>query len=854
MLDYLIRHAVDNVWCSPDQDYQNIIQLARLSQDFGAISMQRVMWERIPLPTSSDRYDVFQIGHVHPKLLGLMTLGKEWKSLATVINETVLMSEVYLSTGIVYPRSECWLRYDQHRNIVLAVKQLKGFPKLAYEIPYFRVYTNAYFNSARADASIDGTEVDGTLVTTSDDVLRIQRKYHAAKVRQGAAMAYHNGWLVQDLIPSAILIGDFVEYVWDSSVYRVLDFPIQNLDVFESILDIKRKYLLNSNEDNNDFIDFEDDIDLYLIRPGMDGRYDGVYYHRNQKDSIRMVTHKDYSVPVQRISAYQEAHVDRWPDVNELVLRLYIRRAGFERPLIMDHNRVFELYRMDDETVRGAMLGVDSTIPEWRAENLENSAYVKLMRHRNDLLDPILVQQAYGYNSISRLLGDTPTKVDRSTIPARITMPPALQENSTVYEYDADGLMIGRYYHSVGLTYTCRNNDTDMVEVIGGEASQFLDASFGQESVNVDSAYNYRAYLCTLFGTEPAWDWVDVSNSDLIAIGSGMIQFDIDPTVDYPAVLSDKQFLGYGFTMDDKNGVYKFTITQYETHFTETELRIATIPPRRIDLWLNGHPLIEALDYYLNWPEVTIVNKEFLRVEDPQYIEVRGTGFCNSDLTLDAPRESGFVEHGYLSHDHRYDVRDDKVVSVVVGGRLQDRKTLSFAEDNLGVAIAGTENGKPYTVRETIVPLKGQTYLDTYHFRERSMAVDARIASYMTQKYPQAPIPGPSPITKRYEVYSPFISRIIHDLKADIFDDTALQSHYSNADIHQWVEQYKYLLAFDPAEQGVDDRYVQVHPHRFPNTIQLNIYEFNFVKRVIGLFFNDRIDLSHFIEVTMPQE
>ena len=138
-------------------------------------------------------------------------------------------------------------------------------------------------------------------------------------------------------------------------------------------------------------------------------------------------------------------------------------------------------------------------------------------------------------------------------------------------------------------------------------------------------------------------------------------------------------------------------------------MRIATIPPRRLDLWLNGHPLIENLDYYVNWPEVTIVNKSYLNPEAEQWIEVRGTGFCNSDMTMDEARESGFVEHGYLSHDRQYDVRDDKVVSIVVAGKLGHRDQLSFAEDNLGVAIEGPANGSPYAVREVVVTSHART-------------------------------------------------------------------------------------------------------------------------------------------------
>lgn len=92
-----------------------------------------------------------------------------------------------------------------------------------------------------------------------------------------------------------------------------------------------------------------------------------------------------------------------------------------------------------------------------------------------------------------------------------------------------------------------------------------------------------------------------------------------------------------------------------------------TIPPRRLDVWLNGHPLIEGLDYHVNWPEVVVVNKQYLTSDENQLIDIRGQGFCAADLKPEPPREFGFVEHGYLSKDRQYNVRDDKVLSVVLG-------------------------------------------------------------------------------------------------------------------------------------------------------------------------------------------
>lgn len=853
MLDYLVKHAVDNVWCSPEQDRQAIIQPKRLSRRLGALSHQTVMWERVALPTKTDYYHVFQIGHVYPKLLGLMPVTNAWMKLSDVINTTTLMAEVYFLDGLILPRSECWLRYDRHKNLILAVEDGRIFPQLRDDAIYLRVYSNAFFESDRADMEIDGTTVEGLTVGSESDVLNLQQKYHQALAKVGEAYAYHNGWLVNDLRPQYIALGDKIEYVYDSSIYRVVDFAIGDLLTYESELDGKRKYLLNYTEFNNTTIDFEDDIDLYLFKREADGRMRGVYYHRNKKDAIRMLSHKDYGVPVSYIDAFQASHSSQWLNMNELTLRLYVRKAGFKRPLVQEHHRLFELYRMPSEDVTRALTGVDSLVSVWKAEKLENSAYVKLMRAQNSDLDPLLVQQAYGYNAISRLVGDTP-QLARDTINGPVVdLLPAQQTETTMYEYDANGKLLGYYYHANGLEYDCVHPQTKMVEAIVGEVSETLDVTFGEDLVNTDSRYNYRAYLSTRLGDTLVFDWVDVSNSEVINVGNDQIGFNVDTTIDYPAVVSDKKFLGYRITVPIANGVLKFSVSSFETHLGITERRLLTIPPRRIDVWVNQHPLIEGLDYYVQWPEVVVVNKHYLVAAENQVIDIRCQGFCRPEMTPDAPREFGFVEHGYLSANRRYNVRDDKVLSMIVGGKLKSRENLKFAEDSSGLIVDNVPNGTPYSLRETIVPMRGETYLDTYAFRARSQEVDVAIEDYLTLKYPEPVIPAPSPIVDLYMVYSPFMSRIINDLQEGFIDEEPLSKPYSNADVYAWANEYERLLDYDPLKKNVDERYVKVHPHRYLTTVSLSVYQYNFIQRINQLYFDGKLPLSQFIEVTLPQ-
>ena len=853
MLEYLINYAKDNIWCSPEQDYQSIVAPHRLSGRFGALDYQVVMWDKVYLPTLDERYHVFQIGHIHPKLLGMLTISDKWQRLTDLVNDSDLTAEIYFDDGVQIPRVECWLRYGRQRNLILAVKDHVRIPKIKNEAPYMRVYTNAYYNSDRYDGVSKSTTTQGRVVSTPDEILSFQRKFHDALQLPGAALAFVNGRFVNDLSPINVRNGDYVEFTHDHSIYRTVDFKVSDLESFESDLDGKRKFLLSYPEFDNDTIDFEDDIDVYLYKPGEQGRYLGVYYHNNQKDAIRMLTHKDYSIPVSYVQGY--ANDNGWGDINDLVVRMYVRRSGYKRQLVQEANRIFELYRLSHDKVKQAMLGIDSTVPNWRAEHLENSPYVKIMRAISEDLDPIMVQRAFGYNAMSRLLGDTPTKVQYEENWPYIDVPPGLYVDSTAYEYDEDGLLLGFYHHTNGVKYRCNNKAAKTVELLGGLGDTSLDVVFHTTETEIDPTYDYRTYVCTLLGQQPAWDWVDISNTNIVSVMDNTMSINVDPKVDYTAVVSNKKFLAYEMQLAPVNGVMEFSVNVDEEHFGVDEKMVATIPPRRVDVWMNKHPLIEGLDYHIRWPEIVICNKQYHdESKELQDITIRATGFCNEDLTLDKQREFGFVEHGYLSADRKYDVRDDKVLSCIVGGKLVHRSELEFAEDNLGVSIPGIPNGTPYSVRENIVPMRGEMTDDTYVLRDRSMVTDDIISDYMTVKYPEPEIPEVSPIPQRYRLYSPFVARLINNLLEGHIDNEPLKEHYSNSDMVDMVKEYEDLLEFDPTYLGYNEDYVTVHPHRYDNAIQLDVYQNNFIRRIIQYYFDDKIDTSRFIEVTLPRD
>ena len=858
--DYLVDHALRNVWCTPDQDTQYIIKPARLTPLNGVLNYFRVMWRDIPTPNRKDKWHIYQIGQLHPLIIGLFPKQYKWISLAESCNIQKMICDVYDLDGVQIPRFETYYTYNSDRDLLIAIKENKNIP-FNFNDPniFIRFYSNAYYNSFRADAVEDFINVEGMKITSNQDLIRFQDKYLIEKAKIGQVYCFVNGLIVNELSIRTMQIGDTVEFVYDSSIYKVVDFKVSNLDVFQSTLDDKLKYLLHYTGTNTQTIDYQDDIDVFILDPYAPNKYQGVYYHKNNENALRMVTHRDYSVITQYVASYGEKlrkikKADSI-DIRNLHVRLHIRKSGYHRPLIFDNNRIFELYKMKDIDIRRAMVGIDSSMPYWTAANLESSAYTEIMRSHCTLVTNELVQKGYGYNSISKLLADTPTKTVIESNRPTVKLPYGLQNLVTVYEYDDNGKYLGNYQHITGDTYRATNTNCALVEVIVGKGSELTGDTYGIQDITVDLLQNHRVYMNTIINGVIGDTWTDVTNSNRYAFVGNKLHW-VDNTVQqYLMIRTDKRFLAIDYKLPINNGELRFSITHRVVRDTNNQAvrQVMQVPMGELDVFLNAYSLIKDLDYVLNFPEIVIRNKKYLvdPISKKQNIHIRFTGFCDKDLNIIDSQDTGFIEHNVLSHNNKYNIRDDKVLRIVVGGRVKTRDDLVFSEFTEGISVVNSNNGQPYAIRDIIVPLKSHTVDNTYTLREKSIVIDKAVSDYLTLKIPQPIRNAPSSITERYEVYSPFINKIIYDLANGILWDPILTKHYSTTDIKRICNRYEYLLKYDPTQNNsiVDSRFVIIHPTNLYTTIRLEIYRYAFLRKVVDLYCNGLVELSPFIQM-----
>lgn len=858
MFKYLVDHAIKNVWCTPRQDNSYVFRPARISRPTGELNRLYFMGRQLVLPVSMLKVHVFQVGQVKPEILGLTTddpgwIRETWKSFSTVVNEREIQVDIYNDNGVQLPKYRAWYMFTQENNLLIAVSESERVPvNYSSDHIYLRLYSNAYFESIRSDGLSKTIWTNGQVVQSNQDILNLQNEETIHRALTGSVKAYVNGFAVDRIDMLNAVVGDEVEYVYDASVKTLVSFTYSGLSNFTSTLDSCYKYLLSFDGDG-DQIDYQDDLDVYVYKVTASKRK-GVYFSRNLLKHHRMVTHKDYAIDLsqtENLFRYMR-EVSGVHDNADMVVEVTIRKAGYERPLIYENSRIFELFKLDHTSRVRALLGLDSSLDVWTAPYLEHSGYTELMRADMGNVDQNLVQRAYGYNSISKLVGDTPVKTVLRNGRQYVSVPYLLAEGSTAYEYDVDGYLLGSYYHMSGTDYYCQNNQARLVEMIAGRGSDSPNVIFGKDNITLPAYHNYRVYMSGVVGNDSDENWVDITGGDKYHVSGNKLIWD-SPISDYLLMVRiDSDFLEFDLGMLPVAGNLSFTLFEKENRGSGVLPYTLPVPMGELDIWLNGKSLIRGLDYVLDFPKVYIVNKRYLRQQSGsglQNIKVRFTGFCDRNLKVDVIEDYGFVEHGFLSNNNRYDVRDDKVMRITVGGKLVTNQDVLYSEEHTGINVTSVLNGLPYQIKDIMVPLKELVDENTYSLREKSMIIDKKVSDYMTLKLPQPARNGISAIPGKYELLSPFFTHLINDLASEQINTSHVMDAITDMQVMEVCATYEHLLKYDPItyRDTLDWDYVILHPHNLTNVVNLTLYEYRFLTKVVRLYGHGLIDLSAFV-------
>ena len=849
----LIAYALKNIWCNPTQDYQPIVKPARITRKYGSIKTFSVNSKRYALPTMTDTYHVFTYGAMHPYLQLNIPVSKDiWHQVITLTTEIGFSFDVYTEDGYLLPRQDMWMAHVKSGLFMIAIKNRKSAKyNLGTGTVYMRTYMNAWYQvTTESHPFISTWHKD---IHRNTDAVEVLNYIDSVKNRTGFTWLIVNGYYydIDGWDAFAASPGDWVEVIHDVSVKRVERFQLDQPTPFMSTVDQAQKYLLHYPTRTNT-IDFYDDVDFIV-------QYDsgaGVYYHRNDPTAVRMLTHKDYSLHVSKVAEYRRDQ-PTWVDSDKLSIVAIIRHSGTNKPLVYEHHRIHELYKLPPDRISRAMVGIDSTIPEWQAAVLEQSEYTQIMRHQDACLTLQTVEVALGYNAISRILGDTPKPVLEDSIPRNVAMEYLHVDQALVLEYGADGQLLEYHDNYESLDYYVRNANTKSIECWVGSSGDNPDEWYGLDEVVIPEKADFRCYTADMSAGAIIPDsWVDVTGTAAYTLQTTPVRKVIwsVPGNKMTLVRLDTKIVvsEYDITMND--GVLDFAIqgTFALPHETTAFKRNQLVPMGHYEIYLNGRILIPDLDYRMQFPRVIIVNKDYLDYTlDAQHILVVGANFCNPDFSERTKRDSGFVVDGMLSTNGKFNIRDDVVTRFSLHGKLIHRDELNFAEDDTGVIMLPGANGQPFMATEILVPMHDAITGDAMQMRDISRDLDRRIEAYMTNMLPERG-DGFYPITRYYPLYSPTTSAIMVAVKSGVIPEEEVRKPLVDMRILTLCDPYvKLWWEFDPANPncGIDDRFVIVHPHQYMHTVHLDFYQYKFVKRATDLITKGKVTLSHFIQM-----
>lgn len=848
----LRQFAVKNIWCSPLQDHQAIFKLARLT-DFGGVwNRFSIEWITLNLPENDAPFHVYQIGQNCPFDLGLFPQRGLWIKLSDLCTTQSMIADLYLDNGVQIPRSQSYICRTSDKNFILCVKEVLAISDLNAETLNLRLYSDQYFSSSRGEARRSKLVCNGMRVGSISDINTMQAEIQAIKPAFGYVNIWHNGRYVNNVSAAKVKVGDYVEYLYDPSVAAVIDFPISSLPAFRSKLDSLDKFILHPPKRGDASIYYRDDVDIFLIKKEAGDYVNGIYYHRNREDSLRMLTHRDYSIPSAYVTGYVKDDL-RWKnDASGLIVRVMVRESGYSRSLVHEINRIHEIYKLPDAKILRAFQGLDSTLKEWTADWLESANYPYVMRCWYPEITPGVVIDAMGHNSIAEFVGKTPTVVTHTNEGIDyVDLPWGLQQNATMYEYDAGGLLLGFYYHTEGARYYTANKSADLVEGICGQATQSVEAYYGKVALTLDPLKSYRFYISDVLGGGTQNNWREVTEADgFFKVTDNVVTWSYDESRKVGCVVSDSKFLGYTLDLDQPDGFFRFHV-----NYTDVQGVVMELPVGKLELWLGGpgkpgRSLVPGLDYFVNWPEVVIVNKEWLNVDGINTVTIRCTDWAQKDGSMLPQSDAGFVQHGLLSNDKIYQIRDDHVIRCVADGRTFHRDQLVFAEQKYGLKLKDAANvldGRPYWISDIRVPFTGIPQSKVESLRAQAADVDKRAGDYLAKQFTPPTFDQPPFIKWRYRVYSPVITKLISDIIRGWF--VPPQMPCPDQTVMESFKDYEYILPFDPARLQITQEYVTVHPHPWSKTRTVTQSQYLYLKKITELYLNDLVDITQFLTI-----
>jgi len=860
----LVQYAERSLWSNPEENIQYQVELRRITGDAGVVRNYNYMGRWRSLPREARTFHIFSVGGLHPgywnfktNLLGRNPLDR-WIRINDLCRRRGVQLDLYDGQGYQFSRSHAWIMVTYDNLVLVAFEKLINYPIPSEREMWFRCYTpNAPVSKWEEATDENNPFVYETMIYENPTELGVfMTRYNFLKGKPGYTGVYHNGAFYKgapNTIPK-LAVGDIVEIWHDPSVITVEVYQYKTLLDFYSAMDKKRKLILHPPKVKGDFtVRHFDDNDYYLT--ARNNR--GLYYHRNTPEAIRQLTHVDVAICDELIQNAATFHPDL-AVVQNIQITVLVRKTDWVFQWPHEHQRIRYLYRFNDTNILKAMTGERATVPEWAAPELESGSVMAYVRTQWRNVKREAVNLAVGYNAATRVLSENVLRATYLPGARGVEVPITYRAMFTAWEHDANGKLLSYHNHTNQTHYAPKNPTCTMVEFTLGYTGKVLDYQVVNQDTPVDKDYDLRVYVCkwSIDLNELVGVWKDVTGDNTIyTIVNGYVVWKkLDKVNERGILLTNKCSLGYTFELDHLDHSLAFALTEiYDGGGLIFPYSFA-----EVDVWLNGHPLIEKVDWIWDNQYIYIVNKEFI-VEGAQTITVRAHGFYENMDRPNSDTELGFVDGGVIGRFDRYNLRGDRVTRTVINGALYLTDEVPRAEREVPDDHWNVLNGRPYCVKHIYAPIKWVEDYKNFPLRARSRATDQRVSDYLTMYLPKpstnaeeihyelndpgrpmgSGVPVLPNLQDKYRVYSPFMSVVVNAIINRLITVPNFgegETTFSNQQIQDLVKPFIWWLKYDPVTLNFDRRYFAIMPYVNYGTLTITAKEMVFLIKVNELY------------------
>jgi hypothetical protein len=810
------------------------------------------------LPDNSSFFHVFVIGNLSPGFLNLLKQHRDWYRDAWInveddMNLRNYILQVYSDEGRMFPRMNIYYSFIDENSLIIALKINEGI-RGNYDVEsykYLRVYSNQYFNTLAFNALSDRTGIQCRLFLTDNNSQKVQVQNHVTSLKSngGDVFIYVNGYHT-DNVNLNIPNGSFIEVLYDRSVISKESFTIGDLRTFDSTKDNKLKYLLHRDK-LIDYIQYQDDNELYISTQGQLVNK-GLFFYEHKGYAVRNVTDKDYAL----YTSFVNSQANRISEleggaIQDKSIILYTRKSGKSKPLVYSSLKLHELYQLPKSAQLDVLLNSSYTITDFRAETLENSDYFKLASaEKLNLVTKELSTSTVGYNGIKFYNAYTPTKISDTLT---IDVPYLFRDSAYAYEYSNTGKLINRV-ESHGPLYTCSSVDVKHVEFLKGITPATYDRLYLHNEIITLRNSEYRILSAYFDGTNRISNWEDITDTPKAIVSNDTVAITEEPGKKIKVFYFD-QPLTYSLSLPIVDGVLYFPLTVEEDRGTGLQQFPLDFPYLNAEIFINGYRLTHGIGYFIKFPYISICDKTHIDyTKTHQDIHIRLHGYnLNKDL-INSNEINGFIHHGALTRNNRYDIRDDRVFSVYIKGRLQDRTQVIFSEKDNVVRTVNPLNGLPYSVVEHMVSVQEVCGESTLPLYEENININNRISDLYDIIYKEPVIQPMNTISDQYYLFSPLVGKVIHDILDANISPTIYTTRYNDTTILTLIEErYKILYELDPIRHNLPMSIVEIHPDIGNTVITVSLHAYRFLTNLIRIITNGKpelINLSGYLNVT----